>query len=430
MESINVLLIGSGGREHALAWSLRKSPSIGKLFIAPGNPGTEFLGNNVDLDIRNHDAVLEFVEENDIGLTVVGPEQPLVDGIVDFLDAHDKVAFGPTADAARLEGSKSFAKEIMEKYNVPTGSFKLFDRHEWSAAEAYIEENESWPMVLKADGLAAGKGVFISKDKEEAKKALEFMQNDPALSAASYRLVIEEFLEGEEVSVFAICDGDTATILMDAQDHKRIGDGDTGLNTGGMGAYAPTPVLDADSLENIRQRIILPMVNAMAEEGIPYKGILYCGLMMTAQGPKVIEFNCRFGDPECQVIMPALDTDIIEIMMASVHGKLDYIDIKVDSVSFYTCVVLSSEGYPRSYEKGKVISGIPADSDSLHVFHAGTKKDDDGKLVTNGGRVLNVVSKAATLNDSIQKAYDAISSISFDGMYYRKDIGEKGLKRF
>ncbi|MCH8556177.1 MAG: phosphoribosylamine--glycine ligase [Balneolia bacterium] len=430
MESINVLLIGSGGREHALAWALRNSPSIGKLFITPGNPGTEFCGENVELDIRDHEAVLAFIEANEIGLTVVGPEQPLVDGIVDFLETHGKAAFGPTSGAARLEGSKSFAKEIMQKYNVPTGNFRLFERNEWAAAEAFVEDNETWPMVLKADGLAAGKGVFISKNKAEAKEALEYMQNDPALSAASYRLVIEEYLEGEEVSVFAVCDGDTATILMDAQDHKRIGEGDTGLNTGGMGAYAPTPVLDQDALEDIRQRIVLPMVDAMAAEGIPYKGILYCGLMMTTKGPQVIEFNCRFGDPECQVILPALETDLIEIMMASVYGKLDYIDIKIDTESYYTCVVLASEGYPRKYEKGKAITGIPADSDNLHVFHSGTKKDDDGRLVTNGGRVLNVVSKADTLSDSIHKAYDAVSNISFDGMYYRKDIGAKGLKRF
>ncbi|MFW6347356.1 MAG: phosphoribosylamine--glycine ligase [Cyclonatronaceae bacterium] len=429
-QRINVLLIGSGGREHSIARALHQSPSLNKLFIAPGNPGTASLGENVKLDPDDHMGVLDFVEANAIGLTVIGPEKPLVEGLVDMLEEYGHSVFGPTAAAAQLEGSKSFAKDIMQKYKIPTAAGISFERHEWSKAEAYLQENTVWPIVLKADGLAAGKGVFICQNKEEASNALEYLHNDPALSAAAYRLVVEEFLQGEEVSVFALCDGDTAKILAHAQDHKRAGDGDTGLNTGGMGAYSPTPVLSEAQLEDIRDEIIFPVVNALAQEGMPYKGVLYCGLMMVEGKPKVIEFNCRFGDPECQVILPALQTDIIELFMACVHQKLEYVRVKMDTEHYYTGVVIASGGYPRSYEKGKLIQGLPLDSQQIQVYHAGTRFRENGELETSGGRVLCVVGRGKTLSDAIRHAYDAVSQISFEGMYYRKDIGAKGLRYF
>ncbi len=425
---MNVLLIGGGGREHALAWAVKKSPQIGTLFLAPGNPGMKNLGELVSIDTSNHEEVLEFIEENNVELTIVGPEKPLVEGLVDYLEDHDKKAFGPSEAAAQLEGSKSFAKEIMKKYDIPTAGFRSYEREEWSEAQKFVESTNVFPLVLKADGLAAGKGVFVCKNRDEAQKALEYLQNDPALSAASYRLVIEEFMEGEEVSVFAICDGEESKILAWAQDHKRIGEGDTGLNTGGMGAYSPAPILDADGVRNIHQTIIQPVIDGMASEGIPYKGVLYCGLMMTSEGPKVVEFNCRFGDPECQVMLPALKTDIIDVMVAAANGKLGHINIEVSS-DYYTCIVLASEGYPGAYEKGKKITGTSDLPEDILLFHCGTTENESGELLTNGGRVLNVVAGGKTLRGSVEKAYQAVDKIHFDGMYFRRDIAKKGLTK-
>ncbi len=428
MEAYNILLIGGGGREHALAWGLSKSPMTKKLFITPGNPGTAKFGENVSLNTDNHEAVLEFIEEHEIGLTVIGPEKPLVDGLTDFLEGNDKPVFGPTAEAALLEGSKSFAKDMMNKYSVPTASSVSFERHEWSKAHEFVGENTQWPLVLKADGLAAGKGVFICDTPEEATDVLELMQNDPSLSGASYRIVIEEFMTGEEVSVFALCDGETAKVISIAQDHKRIGDGDTGLNTGGMGAYCQAPQVSEELKQTIIDTIIQPMISGMANDGIPYKGILYAGLMLTESGPKVVEFNVRFGDPECQVIIPSLKTDLVELIFSSITGKLEYIDVEIDD-SYYTCIVASSSGYPGKSSTGFEITGLgDVENDDVFVFHAGTSLSEDGKLINSGGRVLNVVAKADNLAESIQKAYDAITKISFEGMYYRKDIGKKGLR--
>ncbi len=428
-EPVHVLLIGSGGREHALAWALRKSFRTGKLFIAPGNPGTAELGTNIALDISDFDAVSEFIQEQGITLTVVGPEQPLVDGIADYLEARGCAVFGPSAAAAQLEGSKSFAKEIMQKYGIPTGEYRLFSMDGQNEAAEYIGDCTTWPLVIKADGLAAGKGVFICQDRTEAFNALDYIREDKALRSASDRIIIEEFLEGEEVSVFAVCDGETAQVIAHAQDHKRIGEEDTGLNTGGMGAYAPTPLLDHESLAEITRSIVNRTIEAMKKEGHPYKGVLYCGLMMTPDGPKVIEYNCRFGDPECQVILPALLTDINDLLLAVANGRLDTIKIETDPDVYYTCVVLASEGYPRSYPKGRVISGIPADTEHLLSFHCGTGMDEEtGRLVTSGGRVLNIVGKGRTLRESITNAYRGVSSVQFEGMYYRRDIGAKGLK--
>ncbi len=428
METHSVLLIGGGGREHALAWALARSPHLGALHIAPGNPGTAQLGTNADLDIDDHEAVLDYIESHGIDLVVVGPEQPLVDGLTDYLEDYGVKVFGPSKAAAQLEGSKAFAKALMRKYGIPTADYAVFDRHELAALTGHIETRTDWPMVLKADGLAAGKGVFICQDAAEALMRVETILNDPGLSAAADLFVVEECMTGEEVSVFALCDGHQARILGWAQDHKRVGEGDTGLNTGGMGAYAPAPILDAAALEHIRLQIVQPTLDAMAGEGTPFRGMLYCGLMMTPAGPKVVEYNCRFGDPECQVLMPLLETDLIEIMLACVHGRLEH--QPVDMRTGYACsVVLASGGYPGAYAKGHPITGLGEDTPDSVVFHSGTRRTEDGTLVTNGGRVLNVVGLGNTLPDAIAAAYARVSGIRFQDMYHRRDIGTKGLAR-
>ncbi len=428
MEQLNVLLIGSGGREHALAWAIAKSPILRKLFIAPGNPGTASLGENVSLDLDDFDDVLAFAEDNAIDLVVVGPEQPLVDGITDYLTDYGIKVFGPSKAAAALEGSKSYAKSIMQKYGIPTAGHEVFERHEIAKLESYLNEQALYPLVIKVDGLAAGKGVFICHNPVEATEYIDRIMNDVHLSAAASLIVIEEFMQGEEVSVFAFSDGNTARYLMHAQDHKRIGDGDTGLNTGGMGAYAPAPVLDDAGLQHVMNNIITPMIDAMAAEETPYVGMLYCGLMMTTSGPKVVEFNCRFGDPECQVMMPALKSDLLELMNMTVHGKLEYAAVDVED-GYFCSVVMASEGYPESYEKGFELKGLQDASEHAEVFFSGVK-DTDGLLVTSGGRVLNVVGKGTTLKEAIDNAYKGVSKIEFDNAYFRKDIGVKGLRYF
>jgi phosphoribosylamine--glycine ligase len=429
MEQRNVLLIGGGGREHALAHAIAKSSLLNKLYIAPGNPGTAQHGENVNLDIDDFDDVVDFCEEHHIDLVVVGPEQPLVEGITDYLHDYGIKAFGPTKGAAMLEGSKSYAKSIMQRYNIPTAGSEVFERHEVSKLEAYLSEVARFPVVLKVDGLAAGKGVFICENIEQAREYIDKIMNDVDLSAAAPLIVVEEFMQGEEVSVFAISDGTTAHYLMHAQDHKRIGDGDTGLNTGGMGAYAPAPVLNPQMKEHVMNTIIQPTIDGMAQEETPYVGILYVGLMMTQDGPKVVEYNCRFGDPEAQVILPALKSDLLELMITTVNGKLEYVSLDIDSDYFCT-VVLASEGYPGSYEKGRVITGLNNLPDGVQVYHSGTEMSDAGELLTKGGRVLNVVGKGATLREAIDKAYSGVSAVAFEGAYHRNDIGAKGLPYF
>lgn len=429
MEQLNVLLIGGGGREHALAWSISKSTLLQKLYISPGNPGTAGLGENVELDLDDFEDVLEFSEDHKIDLVVIGPEQPLVDGLTDYLEDYGIKVFGPSKAAAQLEGSKSYAKSIMQKYGIPTAAYEVFERHELAKLEEYLKEQIRFPVVIKVDGLAAGKGVFICGNIDEAREHIEFIMEDVNLSAAASLIVVEEFLQGEEVSVFAISDGNNVQYIMHAQDHKRIGEGDIGLNTGGMGAYAPTPVLDEESLKHIFETIVYPTINGMASEEIPYKGILYCGLMMTERGAMVIEYNCRFGDPECQVMMPALQSDLLEIMAMTVNEKLEYTQIE-NKEGFFCSVVMASEGYPGNFEKGFEIFGIDAVPKDVVVFHSGTKIDDDGKLVTNGGRVLNVVGSGPTLKEAIAKAYEGVDAISFKNAYVRKDIGVKGLRYF
>lgn len=425
---LNVLLLGSGGREHALAWSLGKSPSLGKLYVAPGNPGTAETAENVDLPLDDFDEIQSFIEVNDVDLTVVGPEQPLVDGIVDFLEGQGHKVFGPSKAAAQLEGSKSFANAFMKDNMIPTADYATFEQDEYDSALSYVQQKNEYPVVLKADGLAGGKGVFICETEEEVEQRLEQLQEDQKLSDAAQTLVIEEFMEGEEASVFVISDGESAKIIHNAQDHKRAKDGDTGLNTGGMGAYCPAPVLDAEQMHRVEKEIVLPTISAMVLDEMPYKGILYCGLMITEEGPKVVEYNCRFGDPECQAILPSLQTDLLQLMWATVNGTLYENEIELDD-QYRCCVVLASGGYPEAYEKGKEITGLEEVSEDALVFHAGTRRAD-GALYTDGGRVLNVVCGGDTLEDAIRNTYREVKKISFEGMHYRSDIGVKGLAYF
>lgn len=422
---MNVLLLGSGGREHALAWSIKRSSKLDKLFIAPGNPGTAEVGTNIELSLSDFDGILDFIESNDIELTVVGPEKPLVEGITDFLEEKGHKVFGPSRQAAQLEGSKKFAKEFMKKNRIPTADYKTFTQEEYDEAFGYIKSRDEYPVVLKADGLAGGKGVFICETEEDVEKRLNQLKEDSKLSDAAETLVVEEFMKGEEASVFVISDGKTAKLIHNAQDHKRIGEGDTGLNTGGMGAYCPAPVVTGEVRHRVEKEIILPTISAMLLDEMPYTGILYCGLMITDQGPKVVEFNCRFGDPECQAIVPSLKSDLLELMEAAAKGELQGHEIKLDD-RYRCCVVMASEGYPKSYEKGKAINGISDVANTANVFHAGTKIDSD-KLFTDGGRVLSVVGAGATLQEAIKNTYAEVKKITFENAYYRSDIGVKGL---
>src|SRR5699024_7486446 len=423
--SLNVLLLGSGAREHTLAWSIAQSELLAQLYIAPGNPGTAQCGENVELSLSDFEGLLSFVEEKDIDLTVVGPEQPLVGGITDFLEAKGHSVFGPSKAAAQLEGSKEFANAFMEENMIPTAAYKAFAQNEFDDALTYIKQQNDYPVVLKADGLAGGKGVFICETEDEVVKRLQQLKEDASLSSAAQTLVVEEFLEGEEASVFVITDGKTARIIHNAQDHKRAKDGDMGLNTGGMGAYCPTPLLTDELMHRVKKEIVLPTLAAMAMDNHTYKGILYCGLMITQDGRKVVEYNCRFGDPECQVIVPSLTCDLLGLIWATAEGRLDEESITLDD-QYRCCVVLTSGGYPTAYEKGKEITGIDTLSEDTLLFHAGTRLEE-GYLLTNGGRVLNVVAAGDTLEEAIQNTYKEVKKISFDQMHYRSDIGVKGL---
>ncbi|MEX2368197.1 MAG: phosphoribosylamine--glycine ligase [Balneolaceae bacterium] len=427
MGHVNVLLIGSGGREHALAWKLSESDLLARLYIAPGNPGTAQCGDNVALDTDDFEAVFAFIHKNKIDLVVVGPEKPLVNGMADFLEERGISVFGPRKAAAMLEGSKDFAKGFMKEYNIPTAEYNSFDSGQFGEAFAYIKTQNRYPVVLKADGLAGGKGVFICQNEEEVETRLNQFKNDDALQDAADKLIVEEFMQGEEVSVFVISDGYTAKVLHNAQDHKRIGEGDTGLNTGGMGAYSPAPLMTPRLLERVERDIVLPTITGMQLNDTPYKGILYLGLMITDQGPRVVEYNCRFGDPECQAILPSLENDLLQLILAAQDQELDKIEIQLDD-QYRCCVVMASGGYPESYEKGKEIHGLGETDDRAFVFHAGTK-EKNGEVVTSGGRVLSVVGSGPALRQAIDHAYKNIKHISFDKSYYRSDIGVKGLHR-
>ena len=424
---MKILVIGSGGREHSLVWKIAQSEIVSKIYTAPGNAGTMGLSENIPVKADDIDGLINFALENKIDLTVVGPEVPLVMGIVDEFEKKGLKIFGPSKEAALIEGSKVFSKLIMGKYGIPTAGFEVFDNP--AEAKDYIKEKGA-PMVIKADGLAAGKGSYVCKKEEEAEKAVDEIMIDKIFGNAGDKIVIEDFMVGEEASVFAICDGRNFITLPSSQDHKAIFDGDQGPNTGGMGAYAPAPVISERMLQQIEKEIISPTLDAMIEEDLPYKGVLYCGLMITSDGPKVVEFNCRFGDPETQVVLPLMENDLADILLKAVEGKLDKINIRVKP-RYAITVVLASGGYPGSYEKGKSISGIEKfeNDENFIIFHAGTKFEDD-RYLTNGGRVLNVTCHDDTLADVINSVYSRIDEIKFDKVYYRKDIGKKGLKYF
>lgn len=422
---MQVLVIGGGGREHALAWKAAQSASVEKVYCVPGNPGIAQIAECVPMDISDNDALAAFAAENKIDLTIVGPEVPLANGIVDVFRAKGLAIFGPSRAAAQIEGSKSFAKDLMKKYGIPTAAFEVFTEAE--AAKAYIVEQGA-PIVIKADGLAAGKGVVVAMTLDEALEAVDMMMCDHAFGTAGCQVVVEEFLTGEEASILTFCDGTTIVPMISSQDHKRAYDNDEGPNTGGMGTYAPAPVITADVLARVQKEILEPTVAAMKAEGMPYTGCLYAGLMITEQGPKVIEFNARFGDPETQVVLPLLDSDMAEIMMACERGNLADIDIKWKDGAA-VCVVMAAGGYPKSYHKGDIISGLDeAAEQGATVFHAGTAAKD-GKIVTNGGRVLGVTAIGSDIQKAVDNAYRAVKTIHFDNVHYRNDIAYRAIAR-
>ncbi len=422
---VKILVVGSGGREHTLVWKIAQSPKVNKICAAPGNGGIEGLAEIVDIKVDDIEGLAAFVQNNAIDLTIVGPELPLVRGIVDVFTKKNLRIFGPTKEASRLEGSKVFTKEICRKYDIPTSNFEIFDNPK--EAKDYIDKTDK-SQVVKADGLAAGKGVIVTKDKEEAREAVESIMVDKKFGKAGERIVIEERLYGEEVSILVFSDGENILPLASSQDHKQIYDGDKGPNTGGMGAYSPAPVITDDIFKEIIDKIMKPAIYGMQKEGHPYKGVLYAGLMLTDEGPKLLEFNVRFGDPESQAIFPRLKGDLVEAIEATIDERLDEIKLEWDERPC-VCVVMASGDYPGSYEKGKEIFGLEKTKDlkDIVIFHAGTRKEDN-RILTNGGRVLGVTGLGNDIREAIDKTYNAISLISFDNMYYRKDIGQKALK--
>lgn len=415
-----ILVIGQGGREHALIWKLAQSKEVERIYAAPGNPGIAELACCVDIAVDDSDELLRFAVDTGIDLTVVGPEAPLMQGIVDRFRSQGLLIFGPTARAARLEGSKVFSKHLFEQYRIPTANYEVFD--DIYSARVYVRQftDAGKKVVIKADGLAAGKGVIIADDFTAADHAIEQMMKELAFGKAGERIIIEEYLEGEELSFFAISDGERYVSLMSAQDHKRIYDGDQGPNTGGMGAYTNPPIYNDALRQQIEKEVIEPTIAAMKKEGCPYTGVLYAGLMLTEEGLKVLEFNARFGDPETQVLMPMIKGDLFPVLEASARGNLDGLKLGVEAGSCVG-VVIASAGYPGAYQKGQYISGLDTlDTDTL-IFHAGTAYKDDG-LVTNGGRVLSVVCRGKDITDALDQVYSQVEKIHFEGMHYRKDI--------
>ena len=418
---MKVLIIGSGGREHALAWKIAQSAKVEKIYCAPGNAGIASLAECVDIKAMEFEKLAAFAKEQAIDLTVVGMDDPLVGGIVDVFEREGLRIFGPRANAAILEGSKAFSKDLMKKYHIPTAGYETFE--DPAAAIAYLEKEVSFPVVLKADGLALGKGVLICEDLAQAREGVRTIMEDRQFGDAGSRMVVEEFLTGREVSVLSFTDGKTILPMTSAQDHKRAGDGDTGLNTGGMGTFSPSPFYTDEIAAFCQEKIFQPTVDAMAAEGRRFQGIIFFGLMLTKDGPRVLEYNARFGDPEAQVVLPRMENDIVDVFEACIDGTLDKIDLKfADNAA--VCVVLASGGYPVAYEKGKEIHGLEkfdGCSDKI-VFHAGTAMRD-GKIVTNGGRVLGVTALGADLRTARANAYEAVKCIDFEKCYYRRDIG-------
>ncbi len=420
---MNVLLIGSGGREHALALALSQSPQLSKLFAAPGNPGLAKLAECVTLDVTNHQAVVDFCRVMKIGFVVVGPEAPLVAGLVDDLDRAGIPAFGPTKAAAQLEGSKGFTKDLARDFNIPTAAYGRFTTK--AAALAYLDAHPA-PIVVKADGLAAGKGVIVAMSDAEARDAVEMIFGG-AFGEAGAELVIEEFMEGEEASFFALCDGERALAFASAQDHKRVGEGDTGPNTGGMGAYSPAPVMTADMNARVMREIIEPTLVGMKARGAPYKGVLFAGLMLTKDGPKLIEFNARFGDPETQVMLPRLQEDLLPLLMSCAKGNLRSEPVKLANRTALT-VVFAAKGYPENPQKGSVIRDVEkaeAMSETI-VFHAGTKREGEN-LIANGGRVLNITGLGSSVREARDRAYAGLDAIDWPEGFCRRDIGWRAL---
>jgi phosphoribosylamine--glycine ligase len=420
---MRILVVGGGGREHALVWKLAQSPRVEKLYCAPGNPGIAALAECVDISVENIRALCDFAREHQVDLTVVGPEKPLTDGIVDYFRAQGLKVFGPTQAAAQLEGSKTFAKELMRKYQVPTADFAVFTSA--AKARAYIEERGTG-IVVKADGLAAGKGVVVAETAAQALEAIDEMMHKRVFGTAGDQVVLEERLIGEEASLLAFTDGFTVIPMVAAQDHKRVGDGDTGPNTGGMGAYAPAPVVTPEILEQVQRTVLQPMIDGMRRDGILYQGCLYAGLMITSDGPKVIEFNARFGDPETQVVLPLLDVDLVPVLEACIEGTLADCEVRWKKGAA-VCVVMAAGGYPGNYRRGDIIRGLEAAAaKGAVVFHAGTSGDCD-EIATQGGRVLGVTAVAQTIAAAVDKVYPAVSQIQYEGMQYRKDIAHRAL---
>ena len=418
---MKVLIVGSGGREHAIAASVAKSPKVDKIYCAPGNAGIGQIAECVPIGAMEFDKIVNFAKEQAIDLTIVGMDDPLVGGLVDEMAAAGLRDFGPRKNAAILEGSKAFSKDLMKKYNIPTAAYENFDDPQ--AALAYLE-TAKMPVVLKADGLALGKGVLICQTLEEAREGVRTIMEDKKFGAAGNRMVIEEFMTGREVSVLSFVDGRTIRIMSSAQDHKRAQDGDRGLNTGGMGTFSPSPFYTEEVDSFCKEHIYQATVDAMAAEGRPFHGVIFFGLMLTQDGPRVLEYNARFGDPEAQVVLPRMKNDIIEVAEACIDGTLDQIDLQFED-NAAVCVVLASEGYPVSYEKGFLINGLERfdGSDDYYCFHAGTKQTEQG-IVTNGGRVLGVTAKGKDLKEARANAYEATKWISFDNKYMRSDIGK------
>ncbi|HEY8342755.1 MAG TPA: phosphoribosylamine--glycine ligase [Calditerricola sp.] len=420
---MKVLVVGQGGREHALCWALARSPRVARVYCAPGNGGIAEVATCVPIKETDFAALAQFARDEGIGLTVVGPEAPLAAGIVDFFRAQGLPIFGPTRAAAQVESSKAFAKRIMKASGIPTADYAVFDDVE--AALAYVREKGA-PIVVKADGLAAGKGVTVARTVAEAEAALHRAMREGVFGAAGSRVVIEEYLEGEELSLMAFVDGETVRPMVPAQDHKPVFDGDRGPNTGGMGAYSPVPQIGPAVIDAAVERILKPMAAALVREGCPFTGVLYAGLMVTADGPKVIEFNARFGDPETQVVLPRLKTDLLEVLLAVVEGRLAEVELAWRDEAAL-CVVLASGGYPHGYETGKAIAGLDRIDSDVLVFHAGTRRTGEA-LVTSGGRVLGVTALGATLAEAQRKAYANVARIRFDGMHFRTDIGNRALR--
>jgi phosphoribosylamine---glycine ligase len=423
---MNILVLGSGGREHTLVWKLSQSPLADKIYAVPGNPGMAELAVCVpDVDIEDNDAVVRLAQQKAIDLAVVGPEVPLTNGVVDALLAAGIKAFGPSKLAAELEGSKAFSKNLMKRYHIPTARYEIFN--DASRARVYVRQMGA-PIVVKADGLAAGKGVVVAKTVNEAIAAIDEIMQDKAFGAAGSRVVIEEFMSGEEASLLAFTDGETIVPMVSSQDHKCIYDGDQGPNTGGMGTYAPAPVLTPALRARVQTEILEPVIAAMKKEGRTYKGCLYAGLMITDKGPKVVEFNARFGDPETQVVLPLLQGDLVKIMLACIDGTLAAMPIGWDDGAA-VCVVMASGGYPKAYKKGMEINGLAdAAAAGALVFHAGTAQQN-GKIVTNGGRVLGVTAKAGSIREAVNKAYAGVDKIHFQDEYHRHDIAHRALER-